>query len=151
MPIEITTPCTVCATEAAFRNSAMFASRGLDWPLTTVAGYQVHKCCTTEIERRVADVRDGGLVIGEDGVGRWASNGQAIPDDCAAMFAALGLTPLLDAAATAAARQAETEKALAAYRANPPQATGEHLAEMRAAFGPGATVVDVITGQAVAL
>lgn len=146
----ITTPCAVCAAQAPVK--PFFATRGLDWPLTEVAGHVVHKACAHDAERRVRDVETGQLVVGPDGIGRWASNGHAIPGDCAVLFAALGLAPTLDLAATAAANDAEAADAIERYRAaQPAQPSDEERAEMLAAFGPGATVVDVITGRATQL
>ncbi len=143
-----TTPCVVCAIQAQVKNSAFFATRGLDWPTREVAGHTVHLACAHDAETRVRDVADGSLVVGADGVGRWASNGHAIPGDCAALFAALDLAPALDLAATAAANDAETIAAIERYRAaQSAQPSAGQLAEMRAAFGSGATVVDVITGR----
>jgi len=46
-----------------------------------------------------------------------------------------------------AAYEAETAAFLAAYRRNPPKRTAEDRAEMRAAFGPGEVIRDVITGE----
>lgn len=146
--MTITTPCAGCAAQARLKHSAFFAARGLDWPLTTVAGRRFHRACAGEAASLVRNLVAGQLMIGPDGVARWATNGQAIPDDCAALYAALGLTPRLDEAATAAARDAETTAFLAAYRATQPaQASPEETAEMLAAFGPGATVVDAISGR----
>jgi hypothetical protein len=95
----------------------------------------------------------GQLLVGPDGVGRWDSNGSVIPADCALAFARFGLAPALDLAATAAARDAETTTALDRYRAwrAAEGYSAEERAGMRAAFGPGAQVVDVITGRPVDL
>ncbi len=54
----------------------------------------------------------------------------------------------LDLAAAAATNDAEIIAAIQRYRAaQPAQPAAGQLAEMRAAFGPGAIVVDVITGR----
>ena len=146
--MEITTPCAVCAAQATTKASAFFASRGLDWPLTEVADHPVHKCCAHEIEDLARAAADGILAVGPDGIGRWTTNGHAIPDDCAAMFAAFGLAPGLDVAATVAANEAETREAIERYRTSQPaRPSAEEVAEMRAAFGSGAEVVNVITGR----
>jgi hypothetical protein len=78
---------------------------------------------------------------------RWASNRQCPMDDMLAAWLVLGVITNAQADETSKARAVETAEFLAAYRANPPQLTAEDLAEMRAAFGPGETVVNVITGQ----
>jgi hypothetical protein len=145
---EITTPCAVCAAHAELKNSAFFADRGMDWPTTEVAGRTVHKTCASEIEHLARNAADGTLAVGPDGIGRWTTNNSVIPGDCAALFAAFDLAPGLDLAATAAARDTETAAFLAAYRASQPAtASPEEIADMRAAFGPGETVVDIITGR----
>jgi hypothetical protein len=80
----------------------------------------------------------------EDGgrVWRWTENGAVCPLDACREYR----IPC-DPSAQAAAREAEVAAFLAAYRRNPPRVTAEQLAEMRAAFGTGARVVDVITGE----
>lgn len=47
----------------------------------------------------------------------------------------------------ASAYQAELDVFFAQYRSNPPRLTDEDAFEMRSAFGPGAQVMDVLTGQ----
>jgi hypothetical protein len=151
-PVQVTTPCAVCAAAARQKNSPFFAGRGLDWPLTHVAGHQVHRACASDAESMVRHAQDGTLAIGGDGVGRWTTNGQAIPADCAALLTGLGLAPGLDLAATETARDAETRAAIQRYRDNQPaEPSAEERYEMLAAFGPGVTVVDVITGRRVQL
>jgi hypothetical protein len=146
------TACTVCHVQALLKGSEFFAARGLDWPMTAVltpagGAVRVHKACASEAESAVRHADD--LDIDVAGIGRWTTNDQVIPDDSAAMLIALGLAQGLDLGATAAARDTETRKFLAAYRermaGHVPD--DEELAEMRAAFGPGATVVNAITGQ----
>jgi hypothetical protein len=144
---EITTPCLLCATEAVHKGSAFFASRGVDWPLTEVAGRAVHKACASTAEHAVLSAADGSLMVGPDGIGRWNTSGRAIPADAAAVIEAFAPATGMDLAATERAHQAEQAAALAAYRANPPQPDAEQLAGMRNAFGPGTEVVNVITGQ----
>ena len=48
-------------------------------------------------------------------------------------------------------RNAQVQKELAQYRANYTGPSDEEVAEMRAAFGEGETVVDVITGKTIKL
>lgn len=52
-----------------------------------------------------------------------------------------------DKAAQQAAYDKHLDEFVAAYRANWKPPSGEQLAEMRAAFGPGADVVDVVSGH----
>lgn len=82
---------------------------------------------------------DGGKVW------RWQSNGQVIPLDACREY---GIP--CDGAAQAAAREAEVDAFLAEYRRQKLAAGGpsaEERAEARAAFGPGARVVDIVTGE----
>lgn len=80
-----------------------------------------------------------------DGVVRWNSNGQVPPQDVLDFWAHLGLP--FNLGRSVAAREAETARFLSEYRANSRPPSEEQLMEMRAAFGPGETVVDVITGR----
>lgn len=146
------TACTVCHVQAVLKDSEFFAARGLDWPMTVVlteggGAVQVHKACASQAESAVRHSQD--LDIDVNGVGRWTTNNQVIPDESAAMLIALGLAQGLDLGATAAARETETRAFIAAYRSRLATEgfSGEQLAEMRNAFGEGATVVDIITGQ----
>ena len=91
-----------------------------------------------------ADLESGQITIDADGVARNCI-GRVL------MEKLLMVTDRADAAATAAARAAEVDRELAAYRAAKRPRSAEELAEMRAAFGPGTTVVDVITGEKIKL
>lgn len=75
------------------------------------------------------------------GVWRWHSSGNTVPDEI-----------LEQAGRTQAERAATREASLASLaelreQMRGQQHTPEQLAEMRAAFGPGATVVNVLTGE----
>jgi hypothetical protein len=141
----ITTPCAVCAVTARVKGfPQLWVARGLDWPVTQVAGRRVHKACASDAEYLVRHAADIAIT---DGVARWTTSGQVLPDDCAALAARLDLAPGMDLAATAAARDAETAAFLNEYRASVHRPDAEQLAEMRAAFGPDQVVVNVISGQ----
>jgi hypothetical protein len=141
----IVTPCTVCATQAR-AGKAFFADRGLDWPTVIVARRLVHKVCAGDAEWLEQSIGD--LLIDGDGVGRWVTNNSVIPDDAASLIVAFGLAPGLNVEATRAARVTDTREAIERYRASQPaEASAEEIAEMRAAFGPGQVIVDVITGR----
>lgn len=77
----------------------------------------------------------------------WTSNGRHPMDDMLAAWLVLGVISEAQAQATTDARQRDMDAFLTAYRASPPQPDAEQLAEMRAAFGPGANVVNAVTGQ----
>ena len=130
--LKVTTPCIVCATKARLKNSPFFASRGMDWPTTEVAGHQAHLCCSSEAEHLAMTVSHGILLIDGRGIGRWSTNDRVIPEDCAALLKAMGLAPSLDTEATRRARDTEAAMFLRDYRANPPIPDIEQLAEMRA-------------------
>jgi hypothetical protein len=94
----------------------------------------------TEVADRHADV----LTWQPDGTGR---DGRQPMDDLLAAWLVLGLITEVQARLTSEARQVADAEFLARYRANPPQPGAEQIAGMRAAFGPGTEVVNVITGQ----
>jgi hypothetical protein len=81
------------------------------------------------------------------GIRRWRSNDQVPPSDC---LTAMGITSP-ELARMEDVRDAELTNFLAEYRANQTEPTAEERFEMRAAFGPGATVVNVITGRTLTL
>lgn len=81
-----------------------------------------------------------------DGIIRWDSNGAVPPGDCLALAAHIGLP--VNLAACKAVSDRETDAFLTDYRKrNSGPVSAEQRAEMRAAFGPGATVVNVLTGR----
>ena len=57
------------------------------------------------------------------------------------------VTNEVDEEATKAAREEEVSRSLAEYRRNVRPASQEELDEMRAAFGEGQTVVNILTGE----
>ena len=83
-----------------------------------------------------------------NGVVRWDTN-EAVPfDDMLALFENAGLIDRATRDRSNAARQADNAKFVAEYRKRPRRAlSAEARYEMRAAFGPGETVVDVISGR----
>ena len=97
------------------------------------------------IDRMVQKYKNGELILDEDGAGHWASNGRYIFDDNA-YEAFLGGVPInLDA--TEQKRAVQVEETLAEYRRNWKPPSGEALAEMRAEFGEGTEMVDVLSGR----
>lgn len=102
----------------------------------------------TELERVKADLNSGTITIDEAGVARNCI-GRALMDDLLEKL--LLVTDKADNAATRAAREAEVQADLESYRASSNTPSAEELAEMRAAFGAGTKVVDVITGVEIQL
>ena len=103
-------------------------------------------------EQEVRDaVRDAenNAEVDEFGAIRWKSNKRYLMDDfCEKLeYACYPFSRR----ATAEARREADKKFFAEYRKNPPKMTPEMYAEMRAAFGDGAVVVDVITGRKIKL
>lgn len=84
----------------------------------------------------------------EKGVPRWYANEHVIPADALAEYF-IDQIPGFNKEATDKARTRETQAALAAYRASRAgrRPSGEEMFEMRAAFGRGTKVVNIITGQ----
>jgi hypothetical protein len=88
----------------------------------------------------------------DDGTVRWDSNGRVIPKDCIKDAMCMYL-PEFSALATDANRESETAKMVAdyaAWREKTPY-SAEEMFEMRAAFGEGAEVVNVLTGKGMVL
>lgn len=80
----------------------------------------------------------------------WQSNGSAPFTELTSEWVALGLMTQAEAEATEVLRKEQMSKFLNEYvrrRCVNPVPSAEELFEMRAAFGEGETVVDVITGQ----
>lgn len=98
-----------------------------------------------EAERLIANFDKGASLV--EGVVRWNSNGRVPPRDVLDLWKHVGKP--FDHDRSVKAGEKETIEFLAAYRmANRDRKPDpEELAEMRVAFGPGAEVVDVITGR----
>jgi len=80
-----------------------------------------------------------------DGVYTWRSSGNPVPNDYAEIAGVSGAA----LAAHVAGAQRHLDRVLAEYRAARAnqRPSAEEAFEMRAAFGPGVTVRDLITGQ----
>ena len=101
-----------------------------------------------DLERIKADLDSGAITIDEAGVARNCI-GRALMDDLLEKLVLV--TDRADIAATRAAREAEVQADLESYRASKKAPSAEKLAEMRAAFGEGTTVVDALTGEEIQL
>ena len=101
---------------------------------------------------KMQDMADTGEILKEkDGAVKWKRSGNYLPEDCVEKLSYTHFT--FSPEATKKKRDAQTERELKAYRESMRnhQYSDEELFEMRAAFGEGATVVDVITGQQIPL
>ena len=97
-----------------------------------------------DVRKAVAQA-DSQATVEADGSIKWNSNGRYLMDDfCEKLeYAGYGFSR----EATAKKRDAQNAESLAEYHKNDKGLTGEELAEARAAFGEGTTVVDVLTGK----
>lgn len=84
-----------------------------------------------------------------DGVIRWKSSGRVPPTDVLDFWRHIGKR--FNYNKSIAAQKRETREVLRQYRGNQRPPSPEQLAEMRAAFGRGTKVVDVITGRKIKL
>ena len=97
-----------------------------------------------EMKKAVATA-DSHATVDPDGAIRWNGNGRFLMDDLCEKLEYAGYS--FSREATARKRAAQNEESIAEYRRNHKGLSGEALAEARAAFGEGATVVDVLTGR----
>lgn len=101
-----------------------------------------------EVEQLVKQAKTEATVE-NDGAIKWNSSGNYLPDDCCEKLEYANFD--FSRQATAIKRDAQFDEFVAQYRANKQAPSEEELFGMRAAFGPGATVVDVLTGEQILL
>jgi len=101
-----------------------------------------------ELEQLRKELADGKITIDDQGIARNCI-GRVLMSDLLEKLA--HITDAVSIEATTAAREAEVAAELAEYRKQAHEPSLEERAEMRAAFGPGAKVVDVLTGKAITL
>ena len=103
-----------------------------------------------ELARIKAELDAGKITIDDQGVARNCI-GRPLMSDMAEKVAMV--TDRIDREATAQACNAEAAKSIAAYRESRMKHgySAEELHEMRAAFGPGAKVKDILTGKTIKL
>ena len=97
-----------------------------------------------EVRKAVAQA-DTQATVDTDGAIRWKSNGRYLMDDFCEKLEYAGYA--FSREATAAKRDVQNAESLAEYRRNDKGFSREELAEARAAFGEGTTVVNVLTGK----
>ena len=98
-----------------------------------------------EIDKVTKEVVNGTITIDSNGVA-YNCIGRVVMDDLAEIIEYIGPVGF-SREATRKARDEEVHREIEEYRKNPPKMTEEDFAEMRAAFGPGETVVNIFTGQ----
>ena len=101
-----------------------------------------------ELERVKTDLQAGKITIDENGVARNCI-GRVLMSDMLEKL--VMVTDKASVEATTAAREQEVEESFAEYRKNTRPATEEERMEMRATFGKGTTVVNVLTGEEIKL
>ena len=102
-----------------------------------------------EIEKMQKRADNDEIRTNANGAAFWNSNGNYLPADCAEILSHTDFPFSLEE--TAKARKAQTAAFLEDYRKNYMGPSEEEKAEMRAAFGTGSTVVDIITGKRIRL
>ena len=101
-----------------------------------------------EVEKMDADVAKGLITIDDDGVAR-NRLGRILMED---QMEILSFTDWrFSKEATRKAREEEVAKSINAYKKNAHEPSAEEMFEMRAAFGKGTKVVDVISGRTIQL
>lgn len=115
-----------------------------------VLGEYWEKDARSKVERYMAEAgRDA--VVDADGAIKWKSNGHYLMDDYCEVLEFGGFD--FNRKATAVKRDEQNDKFIAEYKERMKNhvRSDEELAEMRSAFGAGAVVVDVITGEKIRL
>ena len=112
--------------------------------LSGALGAYWKKSAEKELEKVREELEQGLITIDENGVAR-NRIGRVLMSDMLEKLTYI--TDAVDAEATTRAREEEVKKTLEEDRRNARPATEEELDEMRAAFGTGKTVVNIITGQ----
>ena len=101
-----------------------------------------------ELEEIRKDLAEGKITIDKNGVARNCI-GRVLMSDMLEKLTYV--TDEVDEEATKAARDEEVTRSLAEYRRNAKPASEEELSEMRAAFGEGQTIVNILTGERITL
>ena len=101
-----------------------------------------------ELEEIRKDLAEGKINIDENGVARNCI-GRVLMSDMLEKLTYV--TDKVDEEATKAARDEEVTRSLAEYRRNAKPASEEEISEMRAAFGEGQTIVNILTGERITL
>ena len=101
-----------------------------------------------ELARIEKDLESGKITIDEKGIARNAI-GRVLMSDLAEKVSYI--TDRIDLEATKEARSEAVSQELTALRNNARPATEEEKNEMRAAFGKGQTVINILTGERINL
>ena len=116
--------------------------------LSGALGAYWKKSAEKELEKVREELEQGLITIDENGVAR-NRIGRVLMSDMLEKLTYI--TDEADAEATRAAREEETTAFFESYRKANHRHSEEELNEMRATFGTGTTVVDIITGERIRL
>ena len=90
-------------------------------------------------------------MAGASNVLKWVSNDRCIPHDIMLDLKRYGMVDAITVETTRTVEREETDRFIEEYKMNranmSAEAKAEEAAEMRAAFGPDQTVVNVLTGE----
>ena len=98
-----------------------------------------------EIAKMQEKADNGEILLDHNFAAYWEVNGNYLPSDCVEILSHTKF--FFDAEATNKAREKQDAEFFSNYWKNRTGLSEETLFEMRAAFGEGTLVVDVITGQ----
>lgn len=101
-----------------------------------------------EVAKAVKEANEKAIVEDNEAI-KWKSNGNYLMDDFCEKLAYAGYQ--FSRKATAEARNLQIKKVLREYELQYTGPNAEEIAEMRAAFGEGETIVNVITGDVIQL
>ena len=89
-------------------------------------------------------------IVEDDGAIKWESNGSYLMDDVISKVIENGFTDF-SVEATRTKRDAQVSKEIEEYKKRSRSYSESEMSEMRCAFGKGAKVIDVLTGQEINL
>lgn len=140
--------CVWCIAAGHYDNPAHFLR---DAPVNDrLLGRPVHTQCHREAQRAISNFSDA--VRREDGAWTWKSNGVVPFADVLGIWLEFGRISQEDFDRSVATRAEDLAAFLDVYgRLQPAQPSAEERAEMVAAFGEGAKIVDVASGREIQL
>ena len=134
----------MCTTEREITKTEENAMTRFEREISGSLGAFWKKNAEEEVRKAVAQADTQAMVDADDAI-KWNSNGRYLMDDFCEKLEYAGYA--FSREATAEKREEQNAESLAEYRKNNKGLTGEELAEARAAFVEGTTVVDVLTGK----
>lgn len=99
--------------------------------------------------KRAVEQAEQMATVESDGAIKWNSNGHYLMDDFCEKLEYAGFN--FSRIATAAKRQQQNAEFIESYKAHQRTTSSEEIAEMRAVFGKGTKVIDVISGATIQL